>query len=158
MTIVKTPTAPHPQARIDSVDAATGVCIFAWLDANAAPVDSGGSVARFEPVAIPATDPVQYAEPSNETLAAAVENPPAEPGQTIFTYSEFVAYCDAKVAGFSARILVACRASTAVQNWVNVAVSRNRIELDAPDLAVAFGQFVAAGLMSDAERTAILTP
>lgn len=77
--------APHPQALIQRADAATGVCIFAWLDANGAQVDSGGSVARFTPLAPlpPAEDaepdaaPV-YPEVSDEILADAIANPPPD--------------------------------------------------------------------------------
>lgn len=72
--------APHPQALVQSVDAATGVCVFAWLNSEGAQVDSGGSVARFivswEPGELP--DERIYIEPTDAELAEAIANPPAE--------------------------------------------------------------------------------
>lgn len=76
--IVTLTSAPHPRARIDSVDAANGVCLFAWLDAEGRQVDSGGSIARFSPVPVPATEPQEFEEPSDATIANAIANPPAE--------------------------------------------------------------------------------
>lgn len=70
----------YPQARIDSVSPETGTVNFAWLDAGGNPVDSGGSVARFTPLApLPAEEgePVTYPEVSDEVLAGAIANPPA---------------------------------------------------------------------------------
>lgn len=67
--------APHPRARITSVDAAAGTFIFAWLNAKGQPVDSGGSIGRFTPVILtPAADgkPAIYAEPAEATLIAGV--------------------------------------------------------------------------------------
>jgi hypothetical protein len=154
--IIQLSGVPHPQARIDSVDAANGVCSFAWLDADGRQVDSGGSIARFEP-AEPDEDGA-YPELDDATLAAAIENPPAEPPNTIFDYTEFCAHCDSRVPGFTARILTAAQSSAAVLHWVNVAVSRNKVHLDSPDLADAFALFVAAGLMTEVERVAIVTP
>ena len=83
--IVPLTGAPHPQARIDAIDAATGICVFSWLDAAGSQVDSGGSIARFTPLA--PLPPVEGAAPSapvypdvaDATLAAAIANPPAEP-------------------------------------------------------------------------------
>lgn len=75
----------HPKAEIQSVDAANGVATFRWLDANGAPVDSGGSIARFTPLApLPADPeepnaPVQYPEVTDAVLKSAIENPPVQP-------------------------------------------------------------------------------
>ncbi len=72
--------APHPQALVQSVDAAAGVCVFAWLNAEGERVDSGGSVARFivswEPGELP--DERVYIEPTDAELADAIANPPVE--------------------------------------------------------------------------------
>lgn len=75
---------PHPKAAVQSIDLATGTLVFRWLDVAAQSVDSGGSVARFEPVLLtPATEtePAVYADPSDDTLvaaiAAALVDPPA---------------------------------------------------------------------------------
>lgn len=82
--IVALTGAPHPQALIQSVSAREGVVLFAWLDAAGKPVDSGGSVARFTPLAPlpPAPDAAENAAPiypdvPDATLAAAIANPPA---------------------------------------------------------------------------------
>lgn len=72
----------HPQARIDSVSPESGTVVFAWLDADGNAVDSGGSVARFTPLApLPAEEgsPVSYPEVSDEVLADAIANPPLVP-------------------------------------------------------------------------------
>lgn len=76
----------HPKAEIQSVSAATGSATFRWLNASGNPVDSGGSIARFMPLAAlpPAEDaapnaPAVYPEVTDEVLAAAIANPPAEP-------------------------------------------------------------------------------
>ncbi len=73
---------PHPKALVQSIDAAAGVLVFAWLDADGKQVDAGGSVARFTPPAPVAQEedyvgPVQYPEVDDAVLAAAIENPPA---------------------------------------------------------------------------------
>jgi hypothetical protein len=66
----------HPQARIDSVSAETGTAVFAWLDADGNPVDSGNSIARFAPVAPLAkaqpSDPDVYPEIADATLIVAI--------------------------------------------------------------------------------------
>jgi hypothetical protein len=86
---------PHPQARIDRVDPAAGLAIFAFLEANAQPVDSGGSVATFTPLdPLPAEEgePVEYPEASDEVLAAAIAaavNAPA-PVPQVISRAEFV--------------------------------------------------------------------
>lgn len=46
---IATPNAPHPKARVNSVDFASGVITFTWLDENEQPVDSGNSIAQFSP-------------------------------------------------------------------------------------------------------------
>lgn len=74
---------PHPKAEVQRVDAATGTLIFRWLDSNGNAVDSGGSIATFTPVApvapVPPSTTPTYPEPSDATLKAAIENPPAPP-------------------------------------------------------------------------------
>jgi hypothetical protein len=45
--IVDTPTAPHPKARIRSVDFEGGIVRFDWLNADGSAADSGDSIARF---------------------------------------------------------------------------------------------------------------
>lgn len=72
--------APHPKALVQSVEAATGLLLFAWLNAEGERVDSGGSVAGFTPQwtfveGVTESVPV---EPTDEILAAAIANPPAE--------------------------------------------------------------------------------
>lgn len=49
MTTISTPTAPHPQAQIISVNLTTGTIRFNWLAADGQRVDSGNSVAPFSP-------------------------------------------------------------------------------------------------------------
>lgn len=95
MRIINTPTAAHPKVRIDSIDAVTGLCVFSFLNTNARPVDSGGSVARFTPaIATPATETeaAVYAQPSDAALAAAIvglaDQPSAVP--SVLTRTQFV--------------------------------------------------------------------
>ena len=83
--IVALTGAPHPHALIQSVDASTGLCVFAWLNSAGRRVDSGGSVVRFTPLApLPSAEdaapdaPPVYPETSDQILAAAIANPPAE--------------------------------------------------------------------------------
>jgi hypothetical protein len=71
MNILTVTGCSHPKAEVQSVNAAAGLLIFRWLDANEHPVDSGNSVATFTPVT-PDEDG-NYAEPSDETLIAAIE-------------------------------------------------------------------------------------
>lgn len=74
--------APHPKALVQSVDAAAGVVVFAFADADGHAVDSGNSIARFMPeIATPAEGetPAVYAEPSDATLAAAIVAPEPPP-------------------------------------------------------------------------------
>lgn len=80
----------HPQARIDSVDAEHGVCIFSWLDAEGGMVDSGGSIARFEVVE---AEPGVFTEPSDEDLEDAIVNPPQE------TKGQFIERATVEVQG-----------------------------------------------------------
>lgn len=84
--IVSLTGAAYPSARIDSVDAANGIATFAYLDANGAQVDSGGSLARFAPLApLPPApdskpgDAPTYPEVPDSTLADAIANPAPEP-------------------------------------------------------------------------------
>ncbi len=49
MTTVSTPTAPHPNARVRSVNLELGIIRFDWLDSDSQPVDSGNSIAPFTP-------------------------------------------------------------------------------------------------------------
>lgn len=81
--IVTLTGTPHPKAEVQRVDAANGVLVFRWLNSSGQPVDSGGSIATFTPVAPvspvpPATAPT-YPEPSDATLIDAIENPPTPP-------------------------------------------------------------------------------
>lgn len=76
--------APHPRALIQSVSAKDGVALFTWLDSAGRQVDSGGSIARFTPLAPlpPAPDAAADAAPvypdvPDATLAAAIASPPA---------------------------------------------------------------------------------
>lgn len=80
----------HPKAEIQSVDAANGVATFRWLDVAGQPVDSGGSVARFT-AADPDAEGV-YPDVSDETLAAAIENPPPPvvPVPEVISRAEFI--------------------------------------------------------------------
>jgi hypothetical protein len=80
--ILATPSAPHPKAEVQRVDPAAGVLVFRWLDSAGKPVDSGGSIARFTPVApLPSEpgQPVTYPDISDATLVAAITTPAAEP-------------------------------------------------------------------------------
>ncbi len=45
--VVDTPSAPHPKARIRSVDFTSGTILFDWLNADGTAADSGNSLARF---------------------------------------------------------------------------------------------------------------
>lgn len=77
--LVATPDAPHPQVEILSVDAASGVATFQWLNGNGVPVSSGVSIARFTPA-----EDVTDAE-----LASAITTPAPEP-QPVRTISKLV--------------------------------------------------------------------
>jgi hypothetical protein len=69
-------TAPFPKAEVQVVDPRNGVLLFAWLDADGNRVDSGNSIARFVAVQLPPVEPEtvgEYAEPSDETLVAAIQ-------------------------------------------------------------------------------------
>ncbi|MFA6962449.1 MAG: hypothetical protein WC205_16965 [Opitutaceae bacterium] len=78
--------AAHPKAIVQRVDAAAGVVLYAFADAQGKALDSGNSIARFTAViATPATttDAAIYAEPTDATLAAAIVAPePAPPTPT----------------------------------------------------------------------------
>lgn len=69
MKTLATSSAPHPQVEIVSVDPLAGVVVFAWLDADGARVDSGGSIARFTPSE-------DGSDPDDATLVDAITNPP----------------------------------------------------------------------------------
>ena len=71
MKILDVTGTSHPKAKVDSIDAANGVAFFQGLDANEAPMGSTGVVAMFTPVLTDEAD--SYAEPSDETLIAAIE-------------------------------------------------------------------------------------
>jgi hypothetical protein len=71
MNILDVTGTPHPKAKVDRIDAANGVAFFQWLDADENPMGSTGVVAMFTPV-LPDEDG-NYAEPSDETLIAAIE-------------------------------------------------------------------------------------
>lgn len=72
--------APYPKAAVQSIDAENGVCVFAWLDAEGAQVDSGGSVARFIVSWEPGESPDErvYIAPTDAELADTIANPPEE--------------------------------------------------------------------------------
>ncbi len=83
--VVTLTAAPHPKALIQSVSAKDGLALFAWLDSAGKQVDSGGSIARFTPLAaLPPAEgaapdaPAVYPDVPDATLAAAIANPPAE--------------------------------------------------------------------------------
>lgn len=64
---------PHPCAKVQSIDPATGTLVFRWLNAQQMPVDSGNSVAHFAAVEPQIIDGVAvYADPSDATLHAAI--------------------------------------------------------------------------------------
>lgn len=66
----------HPKAGIQAVDAAAGLASFRWRDAGGAAVDSGGSIARFTPLAPNEAgpgQPITYPEVPDATLKAAIE-------------------------------------------------------------------------------------
>lgn len=73
----------HPKALVQRIEPATGLLLFAWLDADGNRVDSGNSVARFTPLdpmppapdAQPGDAPA-YPEVDDAVLIAAIENPP----------------------------------------------------------------------------------
>lgn len=71
----------HPKAELQAIDAANGIATFRWLDAAGNPVDSGGSVAKFAPLAPNEPEnegePITYPEVPDATLIDAIENPPA---------------------------------------------------------------------------------
>ena len=71
MNILTVTDCAHPKAEVQRVDAAAGLLIFRWLDADENPVDSGGSVATFTPVE--QNPDGSYDEPSDATLIAAIE-------------------------------------------------------------------------------------
>ena len=132
-----------------------GEIIFDWLDAAGRAVDSGNSVATFDPAA---PRPPEGTPEFLAFLAAAIAAPPAPPRPTVFDYAGFVAHCDAAAPGFVDRVLAAARVNVLVARFVNEAVARDEVSLASPRLASALAAFVAAGLMTEAERTAILTP
>lgn len=104
-SILALAAAPHPSARVDSIDPKAGVLTFTFLRADGKPADSGGSIARFAPV-----DPVEvqteagveitYPEPSVEVLAAAVDAlfPPPPPPPAPPTLAERKAVLKARAA------------------------------------------------------------
>jgi hypothetical protein len=46
--IITTPDAPHPKARVHSINLDAGSIAFSWLDEQDTPVDSGNSVAQLD--------------------------------------------------------------------------------------------------------------
>jgi len=73
--IITLTSAPHAKARIDSIDAATGVCVFSYLNSGETQIDSGRSIARFTPTE---SEPGVFVEPDDAALATAIANPPAD--------------------------------------------------------------------------------
>ena len=152
-TITLTGTV-HPKAEIQSVNAANGSVTFRWLNASGKPVDSGGSIARFTPLApLPPADdaapnaaPV-YPEASDEILAAAIANPPAPPAPV-------VVLTPLTILG---RLTPTEEAALATSTDLAVAVVRNRLiaasEVRSDDPRTAEGRaiLVAKGIVT-AER------
>lgn len=73
--VIVTDGGAHGKALVQSVDPERGVVLFAWLDADGEPVDSGHSVARFtppEPVVDGETGAETFPDPGDAALASAI--------------------------------------------------------------------------------------
>ncbi len=159
--IVTLSGAPHPKALIQSVSAKDGLALFAWLNSAGKQVDSGGSIARFTPLAaLPPAEgaapdaPAVYPDVPDATLAAAIANPPAPPAavgvwSTLTFLSRFTD--PEKVAVFTSpdvEVIVARSLGLAAQE----------IRTDDPRTLGLMSLLVAKGLLTEARKTAILAP
>lgn len=156
--IVSLTGAAYPSARIDSVDAANGLAVFAYLDANGAQIDSGGSIARFTPLAAlpPAQDSKPgdaptYPEVPDATLADAIANPAPEPaGVVVLTPLTILG-----------RLTQAEETALASSTDLAVSIVRNRmiaaseVRSDDPRTAEGKAILVAKGIIT-AERAAVI--
>lgn len=144
---------PHPKALVQSVDAVSGGCVFAWLNESGEQVDSGGSVARFTPSWIPSETPDEriYIEPADAELAAAIANPPAASVSP-------VVLTPLTILG---RLTQAEEAALASSSDLAVSIVRNRLiaasEVRSDDPRTAEGKaiLVAKGIIT-AERAAVI--
>lgn len=147
----------HPKAEVQSVDPAAGTVTFRWLDAAGHPVDSGGSVARFTPIQVAPVlvgEEATYADPSDEVLAAAIENPPAEPAaprrqETRVVLDRLTPTEDAALFGSE---------NLAVKKLLAKATSEGAIRDDDPDFPAARAGLDALGIIAADRWDALLAP
>lgn len=159
--ILPTPSAPHPKAEVQKLDPAAGVLVFRWLNAQGLPVDSGGSIARFTPLAAlppaegasPDAAPV-YPEVPDATLANAIANPPAPaPAVGVWTTLTFLSrFTDAEKAA------VFTSADVDVIVARSLGLAAQEIRTDDPRTQALMSLLVAKGLLTEARKTVILTP
>lgn len=145
----------HPKALVQHIDPATGVLVFAWLDANEARVDSGGSVARFTPQ-IGAEQPdgtILYDETPDAVLIDAIENPPSvEPGPVRLTPLEVIG-----------RLTQAEEVALTTSADLSVAIVRQRfiaatyIDSSDPRTAEGIAVLVAKGIITQERADAIFS-
>lgn len=156
--IVSLTGAPHPQARIDSLFPETGIVVFAWLDADGNPVDSGGSIARFAPVA--PLPPAEEGEPptlpdvSDEVLSDAIANPPPEPPAP--RRQETRVILDRLTTGERAALFGST--NTDVRTLVAKALATGAIRDDDPDFPAAVAGLDALGIVASSRWETLLTP
>ncbi len=159
--IVTLTGAVFPKALIQSVNAKDGVALFAWLDANGKQVDSGGSVARFTPLAplppadgaTPSAAPI-YPEVPDATLANAIANPPAPaPAVGVWTTLTFLGrFTDAEKAA------VFTSADVEVIVARSLGLAAQEIRTDDSRTQALMSLLVAKGILTELRKTAILTP
>lgn len=149
---------PHPKVEIQSVGAQHGVAVFRWLDADSNPVDSGGSVARFAPLAPNEPenegDAPTYPEVDDVTLTAAIENPPVEsaPVVVLTPLAVISRLTDAeKLALFTSTDPQVCI-------WRGMATAAQEIRTDDPRTAAGFGLLVSKGILTSDRPAQILVP
>lgn len=148
--------APHPRALVQSIDAASGLCVFAWLNADGERVDSGGSVARFivswEPGEFP--DERVYIEPTDAELATAIANPPAEPPAPRRQDTRVILD---RLTEPEAAALTACTVP-GIRLLVLKATATGAIRADDPDFPAAVAGLDALGIIAASRWTALLAP
>lgn len=159
--IVTLTGAAFPKALIQAVSAKDGVALFAWLDADGKQVDSGGSVARFTPLApfppaegaSPDAAPV-YPEVPDATLASAIANPPTPaPAVGVWTTLTFLGrFTDPEKAA------VFTSADVEVIVARSLGLAAQEIRTDDPRTQALMSLLVAKGLLTEARKTVILTP
>lgn len=145
------PSAPQPFALVQQLDLAAGVLVFRWLNAQQQPVDSGGSIARFTPVA--PDEQGNYTDVSDATLAAAIANPPAP----VITRRQETRVVISRMTEEERAALFGSN-NTQVRTLVAMALATGTISDADPDYATGVAGLAALGIIASSRWPALLAP